>query len=109
MEMMPIFHNYCLRYRHNFVFFYQLLNNNLFIHHMHFFKREESSENYDPGSILYHIAFAIYFYFILFLDILIQKPKNTLLHFILFVIYLFNLLQLSPITHQFLAPLPERG
>ena len=29
-------------------------------------------------------------------------------HFILFVIDLFNLLQLFPVTHQFLAPLPER-
>ena len=37
-----------------------------------------------------------------------QKYKNTLLHFILFVIYLFNLLQLSPVHAPFLAPLPKR-
>ena len=42
----------------------------------------------------------------------IQRFYNHLaaLYFILhlFAIYLSNLLQLSPITHQFLAPLPER-
>ena len=27
-------HDHCLRYRHNFALFYQLLNSNLFIHHM---------------------------------------------------------------------------
>ena len=61
-----------------------------------------------PRSLFIIFAFAIYFYLLLFSDLLIQKPKNTLLHFILFVIYLFNLLQFSPVMHQFLAPLPER-
>ena len=41
-------HDYCLRYRHNFALFYQLLNSNLFIHRMFSFKREDSSETYGP-------------------------------------------------------------
>ena len=46
-----------------------------------------------PGSLSHIFAFAIYFYLLLFLDLLIQKTRNTLLHFILFAIYLSNLLQ----------------
>ena len=62
-----------------------------------FFSREATSGTYDPRiSFSYFFAFEIYFYLHLFSDLLIQKPKNTLLHFILFAIYLFNLLQLYP-------------
>ena len=52
-------HDHCLRYRHNYAVFYQLVNNNLFTHLMLSFKREASSENYGPQ---------VYF-FILFLDL----------------------------------------
>jgi hypothetical protein len=31
-DVMPIFHNHCLGYRHNFALFYQLLGSNLFTH-----------------------------------------------------------------------------
>jgi hypothetical protein len=41
-------HDHCLRYRHNFALFYQLLNSNLFTHRMFSFKREASSETYGP-------------------------------------------------------------
>jgi len=41
-------HDHCLRYRHNYALFYELLNSNLFTHHMCSFKREASSENYGP-------------------------------------------------------------
>ena len=44
----------------------------------------------------------------LFSDLLNQKYKNTLLHFILFAIYLVNLLQLSPVN-PFWATAPEIG
>src|SRR3989337_3052100 len=50
-------HDHCLRYRHNFALFYQLLNSNLFTHRMLSLKREASSENYGPRSIFYHIIF----------------------------------------------------
>ena len=44
-------HGHCLRYRHYYALFYQLLNSNVFTHRMLSFKREASSENYGPGSI----------------------------------------------------------
>ena len=46
-----------------------------------------------PGSLFIIFAFAIYFLLHLFSYLLNQKYKNTLLHFILFAIYLYNLLQ----------------
>ena len=42
---------------------------------MLFFSREATSEIYGPRSILYHICFEIYFYSLLFLDLLFQNPK----------------------------------
>src|SRR3989337_1340768 len=47
-----------------------------------------------PGSSFSYICFASYFICSFYSDLLNQKYKNTLLHFILFAIYLFNLLQL---------------
>ena len=41
-------HDHCLRYCHMFALFYQLLDSNLFTHHMFSFKREASSETYGP-------------------------------------------------------------
>ena len=73
-NMMPIFHNHCLRYRHNFALFYQLLDSNLFTHRMFSFKREAFSETSGPR---------VYFPSYIFRSIN-QKPKNTLLQFIYF-------------------------
>ena len=41
-------HDHCLKHRHNYALFYQLLNNILFTHCMLSFKREASRENYGP-------------------------------------------------------------
>jgi len=41
-------HDHFLRYRHNYGLFYQLLDSNLFTHHMFSFKREASSETNCP-------------------------------------------------------------
>ena len=41
-------HDHCLRYHHNYALFYQLLNSNLFTHHIFSFKREACSETYGP-------------------------------------------------------------
>ena len=51
----------------------------------------------------------IHIYSLLFSDLLIQKPKNTLLHLILFVIYLFNLLQLSPVHAPISGTVTRKG
>ena len=49
-----------------------------------------------PGSSFSYICLRSTFSLLLFSDLLNQKYKNTLLHFILFA-YVFNLLQLSPV------------
>ena len=58
-----------------------------------YFLREATSEIYDPGSILYHICFLIYFLLHLFSDLLFQKPKNTLLHFF-FTYFILHFIEL---------------
>src|SRR3990170_8119738 len=109
-------HDHCLGYCHNYLLFYQLPNSNLFTHHMLFSRKKPLVKSTAPGSILYHICFEIYFYSLLFSDLLFQKPKNTLLHFLLLI--LFHVLSRSiypiytifiPSTSQFLAPLPVEG
>ena len=74
--------------------FYQFLNSNLFTHRLLFFSREATSETYGPRILfLIYLPLRSTFSLLLFSDLLIQKYKNTLLHFILFAIYLSNLLQ----------------
>ena len=53
-------HDHCLRYRHNYALFYQLLHSNLFTHRMCSFKREPSCENYGPRVYLLSYYFQIY-------------------------------------------------
>ena len=60
-----------------------------------------------PRSSFSYICFAFYFICTFYSDLLNQKYKNTLLNFILFVIYLFNPLQLSPVHAPFEAPYPK--
>ena len=60
-----------------------------------YFSREKPLVKSTPLGLFFIIfAFAIYFPFLLFSDILNQKFKNTLLHFIYFAIYLSYLSQL---------------
>ena len=46
-------HDHCLRYRHNYALFYQLLGSNLFTHHNIIYLER----NLAPGSIFHHISF----------------------------------------------------
>ena len=62
-----------------------------------------------PGLFFIIFSFAIYFYLLLFSDLLNQKYKNTLLHFILFVIYLSNLLQLSHVHLPISGAVARKG
>ena len=64
-------HDHCLRYRHNYALFNQLLDSNLFTHRMFSFKREASSETYGPR---------VYSPSYIFISIK-RKPKNILLQF----------------------------
>src|SRR3989337_4606643 len=83
---------------------------------MLFFSREATSEIYGPRVyfliIYFQIYFAIYLFVylpLLFSDLYFQKPKNTLLHFILFAIYLFNLLQFSPVHSPISGTVTQKG
>ena len=90
--------------------FYQLPNSNLFTHRLLFFLREATSETYAPPSLFFNIfAFVIYFYLLLFLDLLIQKYKYTLPHFILFEIYLSNLPYFYPVYLQISGAVTRKG
>jgi len=73
-------------YRHDYSKFYQLPNSNLFTHRFLFFSREATSETYGP-RVFFLIYFPLWSTFLLhlFSDLLNQKYKNTLLHFILFI------------------------
>ena len=70
---------------------------NLFTHRLLFSREKPLVKLTAPGSSFSYICFAIYFICTFYSDLLNQKYKSTLLHFILFAIYLFNLLQLSPV------------
>ena len=60
---------------------------------MLFFSREATSETNVPRVLfLIYLPLRSTFSLLLFSDLLNQKSKNTLLHFILFAIYLSNLL-----------------
>ena len=54
-----------------------------------------------PGSILHHICFPIYYLPLLFSDLLFQKPKKTLLHFLLFILFRVLSRSIYPIYHNF--------
>ena len=62
-----------------------------------------------PGSLFIIFAFVIYFYLLLFSDLLNQKYKNTLLHFILFAIYLFQSLTTFSRQHGISGAVPRKG
>ena len=45
-------HDHCLRYRHNFALFYQLLNSNVFTHRMLYSREKPLVKTMAHGSIL---------------------------------------------------------
>ena len=89
--------------------FYELSNSNLFTHRLLFFSREATSETYGPRVFFLIYLLAIYFPLHFYSDLLNQKYKNTLLHFILFTIYYFNLLQLSPANLPISGAVTRKG
>ena len=50
-------HDHCLRYRHNFALFYQLLNSNLFTDRMLSSREKPLVKPMAPGSI-FHLIFS---------------------------------------------------
>ena len=81
-------HDHCLRYRHDYLLFYQLPNSNLFTNRMLFSQEKPLLKSMPPGSISYDIIFrsinpkiqkylaALFlylFYFVFLLDLFIQS------------------------------------
>ena len=61
-DVMPIY-MIMPRYSHNYALFYQLLDNNLFIHRNNYaILKEATSETYGPCVYLLSYKFSIYFY-----------------------------------------------
>ena len=81
----------------------------MFSHPFLFFSREATSETYAPGSLLIIFAFVVYFPLLLFSDLLNQKNKNTLLHFILFGVRSIKILQLSHVLLPISGTLTRKG
>ena len=74
----------------------------------YFFSREATSETYGPRVSFIMFTFAIYFPLPLFLDLLNQKYKNTLLQFIHSAIYLSYLPLLPHVICLSWATVPKR-
>ena len=62
-----------------------------------------------PGSSFSYICLRYTFPLHFYSDLLNQKYKNTLLHFILFAIYFFNLLQFSPVSVPISGVVSRKG
>ena len=62
-----------------------------------------------PGLFFIIFAFTIYFYLLLFSDLLNKKYKNTLLHFILFGVRSIKLLQLSHVCLPISGAVARKG
>ena len=79
-DVMPIY-MIIPRYSHNYAFFYQLLDSNLFTHrNTYAIFREATNETYGPGSIFYHISSPSIFYLHLLLSNLYhENTKNIYL------------------------------
>ena len=81
--------DYCLICRHNFAFLYQLLNSNLFTHHMCSYKREASSQTYGPRVYFPSYYFQIY---------KTKNPKIPCCNLYLFLLYFAFYLSFVPIS-----------
>ena len=73
-----------------------------------YFSREKTLlKSTAPGSILYHICFEIYFYSLLFSDLLIQKPKIPWCNFLfIYFISCFREIFLSNVLQIYLSFYP---
>ncbi len=90
--------------------FYQLPNSNLFTHRLLFSREKPLVKPTAPGSLSHIFAFVIYFSFaFIFRSIKPKIQKNTLQHFIFIAIYLFNLLQLSPVHAPISGAVTRKG
>ena len=103
-------HDHCLRYRHNFALFYQLLDSNLFTHrNTYAILREATSQTYAPRIYFASYKFPIYnfsflFTFFAIFYFLIYKPKIRKI-FTLPFIYLYQISLLHVTVKGLTTPL----
>ena len=109
-DVMPIFHNHCLRYCHNFALFYQLLDSNLFTHrNTYAILREATSETYGPGSIFHHISFWSTILQSFTFGSINQKYQKYVLYLLFSFIYLYQISLLQVTVKGLTTPLLRWG
>ena len=80
-------HGHCLGYPHDYAFFYQLPNSNLFTHRMLFSRENPLVKTMAPGSIFYHVLipkihaynFLLFILFCIFVRSIYQNLYNLIL------------------------------
>ena len=83
-------HDHCLGYHHDYLFFYQLPNSNLFTYRMLFSREKTPVKTMGPRSIFHHISFRSTLFCNLYFSIYIIKiPKIFMLCYHLYQISLF--------------------
>ena len=101
IDVMPILHNHCLGYRHNFALFYQLLDSNLFTHLLFAIMREASSETYGPRVYFSSYKFPIcnisfrFTTFAIFYFRSIKQKHQKIFTLPFFYLYQISLLQVT--------------
>ena len=85
--------------------FYQLPKSNSFTHRLLFSREKPLVKSTAPGSLLYYICLRDIFLFALFSDLLNQKYKNTLLHFILIYFIWRSIYQFTTILSHVRLPI----
>ena len=104
-DVMPIFHNHCLEYRHNFVFFYQLLDSNLFTHRIICLWEKPLVKPMAPRSIFHHISFwSTILRSFTFISIN-QKTQKYFIFCLVLFIYLYQISPLQVIVKGLTTPL----
>ena len=104
-DVMPIFHNHCLRYRHNFALFYQLLDSNFFTHSILLCWEKPLVKPVVPGSIFHHISFRSTILQSFSFRSINQKPQKYLLYLLFSFIYLYQISLLQVTMKGLTTPL----
>ena len=99
LERDAYMHDHRLGYRHNYFLFCQLPNNNMSTLRMLFSREKPLVKSTTPGSIFYHIVSRS----------IISKPKNTLLHFFIFILFCFFARSIYPISYNLIYLNTEEG
>ena len=113
-DMMPILHNHCLGYRHNFALFYQWFDIMCSLTILFSFMREASSETYGPRVYFPSYKFPTYYFPFSFRFTILQsftfrsvnqKYQKYLLYIMFSFIYLYHISILQVTVKGLTTPL----